>query len=617
MQYRSDIDGLRALAVLPVLLFHAGFSLFSGGFVGVDVFFVISGYLITTILIDDIENKQFSLIHFYERRARRILPALFVVMAVSILFSWYIMTPDEMRKFTQSLVAVSFFASNILFWTRTDYFDIASEEEPLLHTWSLAVEEQYYLFFPFLLLVLWRYGAKNAFSLLFVLSLLSLGLSEWGWRNFPSANFFLAPSRVWELFSGSLAAIFIYQRGVIRNDVLSLLGITAVLTAIFTYDESTPFPSFFTLLPVVGVVLVILFTSESSYLYKILSLRPLIGLGLISYSAYLWHQPIFAFSRIYDSSEASSFYMIVLIVITLCIATFSWKYVEKPFRNRNLVSSKKVFFIGAGVAFSLLIGIGLSGHFGLFQPKVSSTYNDEYGGQNSPWVDIGKISSANFLLYGDSHAKQYYSALAKEFGVGALIAESACLSLPQLINQYKKQTSERKECINLASRLFSVLDTNPVPLVIIGQRWDKSLYDLQTKSLIGRTSEEGFQIFEERFKLFLDKFKTSKVLVIGNVPSAYVASANMRKGMIACLAIDRGSCPKSYARALREGAELNAKIKAIIQTYPNVIFYDPAEALCDSTECYIVKGDRLLYSDHAHLTKDGASIVAANLRKLL
>ena len=218
MKYRAEIDGLRALAVVPVIFFHAGFELFSGGFVGVDVFFVISGYLITTILIEDLENQRFSLVNFYERRARRILPALFFVMFVCIPFAWMWMLPSQMKDFSQSLVAVSLFASNVLFWRESGYFDAAAEEKPLLHTWSLAVEEQYYVLFPIFLFLAWRYGKKRVFWMIVAMASISLLLSEWGWRNKATANFYLAPTRAWELFAGSIAAFIVQKNGVRKNN---------------------------------------------------------------------------------------------------------------------------------------------------------------------------------------------------------------------------------------------------------------------------------------------------------------------------------------------------------------------------------------------------------------
>ncbi len=212
MKYRAEIDGLRGLAVVPVILFHAGIEMFSGGFVGVDVFFVISGYLITTILIEDIENKRFSIVDFYERRARRILPALFFVMLCCIPFAWMWMLPDPLENFGQSIVATTLFSNNILLFVTSGYWDLASEVKPLLHTWSLAVEEQFYVLFPIFLLLTWRFGKKRLFWIIVVLASISLALSEWGWRNLATANFYLGPTRAWELFAGSLTAFIVQKK---------------------------------------------------------------------------------------------------------------------------------------------------------------------------------------------------------------------------------------------------------------------------------------------------------------------------------------------------------------------------------------------------------------------
>jgi peptidoglycan/LPS O-acetylase OafA/YrhL len=193
MQYRREVDGLRTLAVVPVILFHAGFNFFSGGFVGVDIFFVISGYLITTILVSEKEYGTFSLINFYERRARRILPALFVVMFFCLPCAWLWLLPQDMERFARSLVAVSTYTSNILFWFESGYFDTSAEFKPLLHTWSLAVEEQYYLFFPIFLTLIWKLGRKNIFVILVFISILSLGVAQWGASAKPASTFYFLP----------------------------------------------------------------------------------------------------------------------------------------------------------------------------------------------------------------------------------------------------------------------------------------------------------------------------------------------------------------------------------------------------------------------------------------
>ena len=335
MQYRREIDGLRAVAVLPVILFHAGFRIFSGGFVGVDVFFVISGYLITGIIISELEQGRFSILRFYERRARRILPALFFMMLCCIPFAWMWMSPWKFKEFAQSLIAVSVFVSNIFFWRESGYFAAVAEEKPLLHTWSLAVEEQYYVLFPIFLILLWRFGRNPVFYSVVAIAVISLLLSEWGSQNKPTANFYLAPTRAWELLAGSICAFFQFGREQRSNNLLSAFGLALILFAIFYYDENTPFPSVYALAPVVGTALIIMFGAKSTWAAKLLSMRGFVGIGLISYSAYLWHQPLFAFVRIRSIYEPEQWLMLIASVASLALAYFSWRFVEQPFRAKS------------------------------------------------------------------------------------------------------------------------------------------------------------------------------------------------------------------------------------------------------------------------------------------
>ncbi len=362
MKYRPEIDGLRTVAVVPVILFHAGFGLFSGGFVGVDVFFVISGYLITTILIDDLERGQFSILKFYDRRARRILPALFLVMLCSIPFAWFWMLPDQLSDFANSLVAVSLFVSNILFWQESGYFAPAAELKPLLHTWSLAVEEQYYLLFPVFLFLVWRFGRDRVFWMIAAMAAVSLLLCEIGWRRAPSANFYLAPTRAWEIFAGSIAALVIQKRGVRSNDLFAIVGLAGIVASIFLYDAETPFPSLFALVPVLGAVLIVLFGGPGTLVARVLSVRVMVGIGLISYSAYLWHQPLLAFARLRTIHEPPLLLMGSLGLLSLALAYLSWRFVERPFRAgpHTVITRRPVVFASSlvGMAAFVLIGFG-------------------------------------------------------------------------------------------------------------------------------------------------------------------------------------------------------------------------------------------------------------------
>ncbi|MDA9553146.1 acyltransferase [Emcibacteraceae bacterium] len=433
MKYRAEIDGLRALAVVPVILFHAGFELFSGGFVGVDVFFVISGYLITTILIEDIENKRFSIVNFYERRARRILPALFFVMLVCIPFAWMWMLPSQMKDFSQSLVAVSLFASNILFWRESGYFAAAAEEKPLLHTWSLAVEEQYYVLFPIFLILAWRFGKNRVFWMIVVMAAISLLLSEWGWRNKATANFYLAPTRAWELFAGSIAAFIVQKKGVQKNNLLATLGLAAIIFSIFFYDETTPFPSVYALVPVLGVVLLVFYADKETLAARLLSTKGFVGIGLISYSAYLWHQPLFAFAKILSVHEPSVYSMCMLVFSSLVLGYLSWKIIEVPFRNKLYIRKNYILLLSV-LGLLSFAAFGFLGHIKSgFGDRIKFVGNDDKikaiadqwdfsGYPNHPLIkkaeygyqSLGNTDERNdaIVVNGDSHAYQYWNALA-------------------------------------------------------------------------------------------------------------------------------------------------------------------------------------------------------------
>ncbi len=359
VNYRPDIDGLRALAVLAVIAYHAGMEVVPGGFLGVDVFFVISGFLITSILTTDLNSGRFSLRRFYERRARRILPALLVVLMTCLPFAWYLMTPAQMSQFAESLLAVIAFGSNVYFWRQHDYFASNTAELPLLHTWSLAVEEQFYLVFPLLLLVLLPRSAKRAQWAVLLLAMASLGLSEWGWRYSAVANFYLAPTRCWQLLAGALCAFMVFERGQRPNDWLALLGLAAVMTAIFGFDATMPLPSAYSLVPVLGVVLIILCAGPDTLVARLLGHRVLVGVGLVSYSAYLWHQPLFAFAHIVTLGEPPAGLMAGLCAVTLVMAYLSWKYIETPLRRYD--HYRQPFFVGTAALTMLLLVGGVAG----------------------------------------------------------------------------------------------------------------------------------------------------------------------------------------------------------------------------------------------------------------
>lgn len=362
MKYRAEIDGLRALAILPVVFFHADISLFSGGYVGVDVFFVISGFLITRILVDELNSNRFSIAGFYERRARRILPALFVMVALTVPAAWRWLPPSEMTKFSDSLSSVALFSSNFLFWRQSGYFDTAAELKPLLHTWSLAVEEQYYILFPVLLALIYRIGKRWLVPVLLVLFLSSLALAEIVVYQKPSAAFFLLPTRGWELLLGALCTLRgASHASTVRSNVLSAIGMGMIGVSVVFFDRSTPTPSLFTLVPTVGAALILLYARADSLAGMVLTNRFIVGIGLISYSTYLWHQPVLVFLRYGTIGPVGYQEKWMAIVAAFALGYLSWRYIETPFRNRQAISLRSIAALSIGGTF-MIGAVGVAGH---------------------------------------------------------------------------------------------------------------------------------------------------------------------------------------------------------------------------------------------------------------
>jgi len=430
LKYRSEIDGLRAIAVIPVILFHAGFNVFGGGFVGVDVFFVISGYLITTIIAQDLQKDQFSLLSFYERRARRILPALALVALITSVFSYFILFPNDFSDFSKSLIGLSTFTSNIFFWRDSGYFSSAAELKPMIHTWSLAVEEQFYIFFPLFFMLVWTFGKQIVLISLVLIFLLSLSLAEWGTHHYPTASFFLLPTRGWEIVIGSLCAIYILQypqRKMIK--FAGLIGLFLIIYSVFFFNVDTPTPSLYTLVPTLGAALIILYSNKQTIEGRLLSRPFFVGIGLASYSAYLWHQPIFALLRHVFLNDLNLMTVMAALIMISILSYLTLRFIERPFRRKNIISKQIVLIFS--VCFILLfsaigsIGVmtnGMSWRFNL--PSSPTSWGDiqcdgkeQLATYEFPLTFcLGSVSnnqSGDIYLIGDSHATQLTFPLFK------------------------------------------------------------------------------------------------------------------------------------------------------------------------------------------------------------
>lgn len=497
LTYRPEIDGLRAVAVLPVIAFHAGFFALPGGFAGVDVFFVISGYLITTILLAERAAGRLSILTFYERRARRILPALFVVSLACLPFAWAWMLPEALESFFDSLAAVMLFLSNIHFLDKAGgYFGPDLELQPLLHTWSLAVEEQYYLLLP-LILILAR-SRRGLWAVLLGLTASSLALAIWGEANRPEKNFFFTFSRLWELLAGSLLALALDGRRLPRRGGwLALLGLGLIVAAMLLHGPGSGYPGLAAVMPVAGACLVILGAGPGTLAGRILAWRPLVGIGLISYSAYLWHQPLFAFARIRTLDAPPDWLMAGLAGLSLALAWLTWRWVEQPFRRpqNRLMPGRGLLFAASLTGLTTLAGIGFWGAAqGGFPGRTADLSVAQrvaaLAERNTRLMDLchfgddqamppglaiaacntGGDAPLDAILIGDSHASALRVALfeaAKGVNIGT-VAYGACPPVPGLVSDRESGCHERNEA------LFAGIEASPVPVVILVARW--SLY---------------------------------------------------------------------------------------------------------------------------------------------
>ncbi len=628
MIYRKEIDGLRAVAILPVLFFHAGFDLAQGGFIGVDIFFVISGYIITALILKEKKEGSFSLIHFYERRARRILPALFFVMLCCLPFGWLWLLPGDLLNLADSMIAVAMFVSNIYFYQETGYFAPDAELQPLLHTWSLSIEEQFYLFFPLLIIALWSRGPKTLARIIALIALGSLLIAQFGghfssfdrqalnelpFTAVPEFGFYLLPTRAWELLAGALAAFYLHERRQApqANQVLSFLGLLLIFYAIFAFDDGTPHPSFRTLLPVGGTVLILLFAAQETLCARLLSTPLLVGIGLISYSVYLWHQPLFAFFRIQNHEPPSEAAFFFLTLLSLTLGWLSWRFVERPFRDRQRFSRAQIYrysALGAGMVFSLgMTGYVFDGFLGRFPPddrhvaatadfeKMGHYLRNRYNGyRDQPFSRDGRLK---VLIVGDSFGQDFINMLAEN---GALdhvslsthMIDAYCGNL-YVETRFRQniEGSKLAKCVRHGWYRGEQIRENlkQADVVFLVSSWTPWVAKLVPES-VDKLKRE----FDARIILVGRKF-------FGAVnPSQYIGWADEKK------------------RSLRNSTEgVHTEVNQMMsKKIDRETFVDTSKLFCGSDhDCPVFTPDlKLISYDGSHLTKEGAVYLGKKLR---
>ena len=517
--YRPEIDGLRAIAVLAVILFHASLGV-SGGFIGVDVFFVISGFLITSLIIKDLESGNFTFIGFWERRARRIIPASVVLVLAVLSAGYFLLLPSDYINLSKSGLWQAVFGANFYFWRTTNYFAGAAEEQPLLHTWSLAVEEQFYLFFPILLFLIFRFrpfGRRKLLLLLFSFGLISgLALSIIAVSRMPGSAFYLLPTRAWEMLCGSVVAVLppppLFRRW---REALGGIGLAAILAPCFLYSKQTPFPGLAALPPCLGTALFIwashpLAGASPLISAQLLSTRPFVFIGLISYSLYLWHWPFFAFSAYWALEPPSLPLRLGLAFAGFLMAVVSWRFVETPFRQRRLGESRHSIFIWASlglmasITISMLVisGAGFPERFSAVTLTLDSAKEEALREhQITPLVSIKDAVSQQFprlgapspaavalMVWGDSHARSILPAadqLGREMDKGVLTAwhSSNAPVLDYTPPTHNKNFSLGTESTKFNSAILNFISSHRINHVLLAARWSVYFEDENNPNL--------------------------------------------------------------------------------------------------------------------------------------
>lgn len=598
IKYRSDIDGLRALAIVPVLLFHAGFTSFSGGYVGVDVFFVISGFLITSILLKDIRNNTYTILDFYERRIRRIFPALFAVLLFVLVVAPFALLPDDYNFLPKEVAGALLFVSNIVSWRKSGYFSSDAEERPLLHTWSLGVEEQFYIFAPILLFFIISTLKKKPDLFLLAIFVPSFLLSIFLTEPKPSMAFYLLPSRAWELMAGSLLALnrVPKSRNTSLNELIALVGLFAIVGSVFLFDSSTIFPGYAAALPVFGSVCII-FAAEKTLVGKLLSLKPVVFIGLISYSLYLWHWPLIVFFRNWNLLiEGSGRWLVV--AVSLVVATLSWRFIERPFRHRAAFPAKRLYKVSAcGLAILMIAGVatwskgGWPDRFDARTQSFISAHQDFSSARSTCHFGEGVPKTSQYChfgsakptaaVWGDSHGVEISRALGDNNVSLYQITYSAC---PPALGF---QLDVRPDCIAHNQRAINFLEADKdIKVVVMVARYEA--YPTSFYNNLNKSAEELMA-------------KGKKVIILGPVPTPGV------------------DVPSSLARGRDPQFTFSNPAYAYIDKYidPKVVRFMPSSVLCKADKCsMLVQGKPLLF-DNNHLSMGSANYVAGYLSQMI
>jgi len=634
MKYRPEVDGLRAIAVVSVVIYHANAALFPGGYLGVDVFFVISGFLITQVIIGDLKADKFTFANFYERRVRRILPALYLVLFATIPFAAMWMLPSQKEDFAQSVLATTLFSSNFLFWMETGYFMAAAELKPLLHTWSLAVEEQFYFLYPLLIVGLWRFSRRMMLPILVVILVASLLATVVMAEQAPGANFYLLTTRAWELLAGAVVALTAW-RPAKGAGWMAAVGLVAILVSFVLIDTSTPIPSFYGVPLVLGTQLLLIAATDKTHVGRWLAWRPLVGIGLISYSTYLWHLPLFTFARLHSLGQPEPALLAFLAVASFALAYLSYLLVEKPFRQRGdtarikrpqllwILSFAASLLIIYGVMFGLL---GAKITFSRFpestasldariEAKLATNYglHEDCEGTFTLSENCQTSDTPEIMLWGDSFAMHLAPALADGAGWHGLIqhTKSVCVPIVGISVVTPEYPAEWADgCIAFNDQVIDWLGTqDSVRYVVISSPLGIVFNDVYMR--------DGTVVSQDQPELVRQQLMATQRVIEGMGKSLIIVSPPPVTGA------DLGQC---LAASMMQGKPAETcdftrddihSLSVLVYDFLHeladripVLFLD--DLICGANICDTMVGDTFIYRDAGHLSNEGSRYLGEN-----
>jgi peptidoglycan/LPS O-acetylase OafA/YrhL len=644
--YRADIDGLRALAVIPVVLFHARVSGFGGGFVGVDVFFVISGFLITGLISHEVDRRVFSYFSFWERRARRLLPPMIIVVAATYVAAYQILFPEELKDLGKAMVAISVFASNIQFWRTAGYFGAPSEMSPLLHTWSLAVEEQFYFLFPAVLVGLSFTPLMRRIGVVSAIGVASFALSVWWVAVSPTGAYFLLMSRAWELMLGAGIALMPSAKTLSRltTNALLLMGLVLIALSVCLYTEDTPFPGIAALVPCVGTALII-WTGQQRHgaVKRLFDNAPMVFVGKLSYSIYLWHWPLLVLFAAWAHKPLellTPLEVVVIVAATIALSWLSLTLIENPIRRKHVCASRRSIFFAAGTAMAVLAAFGLGAyHFGGYPRRIPAdvrliadgvrdraAYSWNCKDKSPADVDAGRLcrmggrdelnQEPRFLLWGDSHAHALFPVVdevAKEFGVTGLHAShSSCPPVPDVDVPEAKWGGG---CRAFNDSVLRLIDRAHLDAVFLAAFWSAYEGEGELRYADGRDAKRSLApILDLQLSALIAGLNARGVAVFVFEEVPYVEDYYPARF---AQAVWRGADPASAGISIRDYRNRNAQFSTFLDSLSDLKLHriSPVPGLCsDGSFCPAVTEGQSNFRDTHHLSVHGASQLAPAFR---